>query len=58
VFEIALGEPSIQFRFIPVRLSGWHLTMLSGREAEDVRSRMFELSSIFPHSIFTTKEMR
>jgi poly-gamma-glutamate capsule biosynthesis protein CapA/YwtB (metallophosphatase superfamily) len=58
VFEIALGEPSIQFRFIPVRLSGWHLTMLSGREAEDVRIRMFKLSSIFPHSIFTTKEMR
>lgn len=58
LFEISLGTQSVDYRFIPVRLEGWKLTRLSGRAADEVRSRMSELSSIFPHSIFTMKETR
>ena len=58
LFEIALGERSVNYRFIPIRLEGWKLRTLPGREAEDVRSRVSKLSSFFPHSIFTTKETK
>ncbi len=58
LFEIALGTRSVNYQFIPIRLEGWKLTTLSGRGAEEVRSRMAERSSIFPQSIFTTKETR
>ena len=58
LFDIELGNQSAKYQFIPIRLQGWKLITLAGREAEDVRSRMYKLSSIFPHSIFTTKEMR
>lgn len=58
LFEIALGMHSVDYKFIPVRMEGWKLTRLSGRAADAVRSRMSELSSIFPHSIFTLKETR
>jgi poly-gamma-glutamate capsule biosynthesis protein CapA/YwtB (metallophosphatase superfamily) len=58
LFDIELGNQSAKYQFIPIRLQGWKLTTLTGREAEDVTSRMYKLSSIFPHSVFTTKEMR
>jgi poly-gamma-glutamate capsule biosynthesis protein CapA/YwtB (metallophosphatase superfamily) len=59
LFEISLGEQAVQYRFIPVRLQGWKLQTLSGRDADSVTSRVSKLSSIFPHSIFTTtKETR
>jgi poly-gamma-glutamate synthesis protein (capsule biosynthesis protein) len=58
LFDIELGNQSAKYQFIPIRLQGWRLTTLTGREAEDVTSRMYKLSSIFPHSVFTTKEMR
>ena len=48
LFEIDLGTHSVKYRFVPVRLEGWKLTNLSGRDAENVKSRMTELSSIFP----------
>lgn len=58
LFEITLGERAVDYRFIPIRLEGWKLTTLSGRAAEAVKSRMSDLSSIFPKSIFTKKETR
>jgi poly-gamma-glutamate capsule biosynthesis protein CapA/YwtB (metallophosphatase superfamily) len=58
LFEITLGPNPAQYKFIPVRLERWKLVKLSGRDAGNVMNRMFELSSIFPHSIFTMKESR
>jgi len=58
LFEIALGMHSAEYRFIPVRLTGWRLVQLSGHDADAVRSQVIKLSSIFPHSIFTMKETR
>ena len=58
LFEIALGKRSVSYRFIPIRLQGWKLMPLAGRDADAVRSSVARLSSIFPHRIFTTKETR
>jgi poly-gamma-glutamate capsule biosynthesis protein CapA/YwtB (metallophosphatase superfamily) len=58
LFEIALGERSVSYRFIPVRLKGWKLMALAGHEADAVMSYVSKLSSIFPHSIFSLKETR
>jgi len=58
LFEIALGDRSARYRFIPIRMEGWKLVTLTGMRAGAVVRHMVELSSHFPRSIFTIKETR
>jgi poly-gamma-glutamate capsule biosynthesis protein CapA/YwtB (metallophosphatase superfamily) len=53
VFEITLAANGPSFRFIPVGVRNWHLTVLSGNDADRVTNKVRALSNIFPTSMFT-----
>lgn len=52
VFEIRLTDAGPVYRLIPVRVSHWQATLLTGVEAEQLLERVRRLSAIFPSSLF------
>jgi len=52
VFEIRLTHSGPAYRFIPVRVSHWQASVLTGADAERLVARVRRLSAIFPSSIF------
>ncbi len=56
LFEIRLTRSGVAYTLIPIGIRHWRVGELTGEEALRVRTNVQALSSIFPKSIFTTKE--
>ena len=53
VFEIRFDGHRAAYRFIPVSVVNWRLSVASGVEAAEIMDHVKELSSAFSHTIFT-----
>ncbi|MEK7251469.1 MAG: CapA family protein, partial [Bacteroidota bacterium] len=52
VFEIRLSNGGPAYEFIPVRITQWKASVLTGSAGDSLLNQMRTLSSIFPKSIF------
>jgi len=52
VFEIRLSDRGVAYQFIPVRITHWKASVLTGSAGDSLLNQMRKLSSIFPKSIF------
>lgn len=52
VFEIRLSDGRAVYKFIPVQITRWQASVLTGSAGESLINEMRKLSSIFPKTIF------
>jgi poly-gamma-glutamate synthesis protein (capsule biosynthesis protein) len=58
IFEIALRASGPAYRLIPVRVSHWQASVMTGEAADNLLESIRRLSSVFPNSIFHKKEQK